>query len=194
MLELKPLKYKELPGISQKQLNEHHGVLYAGYVKKYNEIAEKLKDTSNEGGNVTYSDLRELQLEKSFAFNGAKLHEMYFDNMTAEQQQCSGKAKEMIEAKWGSVEAWAEQFAATGLCSRGWVILAYDQDTKEIDTYLCDVHNQGGIWNSAPLLIMDVYEHAYFIDYATTRKDYVSAFMKVIDWSVVNNRIENISK
>jgi Fe-Mn family superoxide dismutase len=193
MLEAKPLKYKQLPGISEKQLNEHHDVLYAGYVKKYNEITEKLKSTSNEGGNVTYSDLRELQLEKSFAFNGAKLHEMYFDNMTPEATECNGKIKEMIEAKWGSVDAWAEQFAATGLCSRGWVILAYDRDTKEIDTYLCDVHNQGGVWNSIPLLIMDVYEHAYFIDYATTRKDYVSAFMKVIDWSVVNNRIENIS-
>lgn len=193
MLEAKPLKYKELPGISEKQLNEHHDVLYAGYVKKYNEITEKLKSTSNEGGNVTYSDLRELQLEKSFAFNGAKLHEMYFDNMTPDAQECSGKIKEMIEAKWGTIDAWAEQFAATGLCSRGWVILSYDRDTKEIDTYLCDVHNQGGIWNSIPLLIMDVYEHAYFIDYATTRKDYVAAFMKVIDWSVVNNRIENIS-
>lgn len=193
MLEVKPLKYKELPGISEKQLSEHHDVLYAGYVKKYNEISEKLKSTSNEGGNVTYSDLRELQLEKSFAFNGAKLHEMYFDNMTPEVQQCNGKVKEMIEAKWGSVDAWAEQFAATGMCSRGWVILSYDRDTEEIDTYLCDVHNQGGVWNSIPLLIMDVYEHAYFIDYATTRKDYLSAFMKVIDWNVVNNRIENIS-
>ena len=189
MLEIKPLKYKELPGISEKQLNEHHDVLYAGYVKKYNEITEKLKTTSVEGGNVTYSDLRELQLEKSFALNGAKLHEMYFDNMTPDSKECSGKIKELIEAKWGSVEAWADQFAATGLCSRGWVILAYDQDTKEIDTYLCDVHNQGGVWNSTPLLIMDVYEHAYFIDYSTTRKDYVDAFMKVIDWDVVNERI-----
>ena len=57
------------------------------------------------------------------------------------------------------------------------------------DIGVCDVHNQGGVWNSTPLLIMDVYEHAYFIDYATTRKDYVDAFMKVIDWDVVNERI-----
>ena len=71
MLEIKPLKYKELPGISAKQLSEHHDVLYAGYVKKYNEIVEKLKTVSNEGGNVTYSDLRELQLEKSFEIGRA---------------------------------------------------------------------------------------------------------------------------
>ncbi len=189
MLEPKPLKYKELPGITEKQLSEHHDVLYAGYVKKYNEIVEKLKTVELEGANGTYCDLRELQLEKSFALNGVKLHELYFENMTPEATECNGKIKEMIEAKWGSVDAWADQFAAMGLASRGWVVLGWDEDQKQLDSYLCDVHNQGGIWNTKPLLVLDVYEHAYFLDYATARKDYVSAFMKVIDWEVVNNRI-----
>ncbi len=193
MLEIKPLKYKELPGISEKQLSEHHDVLYAGYVKKYNEIVEKLKTAELEGANGTYSELRELQLEKSFALNGVKLHELYFENMTPESQGINGEVKEMIESKWGSVEAWADQFAAMGLASRGWVVLGWDADQNELDSYLCDVHNQGGIWHTTPVLVMDVYEHAYFLDYATTRKDYISAFMKIIDWDVVNKRIESIS-
>jgi Fe-Mn family superoxide dismutase len=194
MLEVKPLKYKQLPGLTEKQLSEHHDVLYAGYVKKYNEICEKLKSTDLEAANGAYSEIRELQLEKSFALNGVKLHELYFDNMTESAKQCDGKVKELIEAKWGSVEAWSKEFAATGISSRGWVVLAWDNDQGQLDTYLCDVHNQGGIWNTTPVLIMDVYEHAYFLDYATARKDYISAFMKLIDWDVVNGRIEKILK
>jgi superoxide dismutase, Fe-Mn family len=194
MLEVKPLKYKSLPGLTEKQLSEHHDVLYAGYVKKYNEICEKLKSTDLEAANGAYSEIRELQLEKSFALNGVKLHELYFDNMTDAAQDCNGKIKELIDAKWGSVEAWAKEFAATGISSRGWVVLGWDNDQNQLDTYLCDVHNQGGIWNTTPVLIMDVYEHAYFLDYATARKDYIAAFMKLIDWDVVNERISKIVK
>jgi Fe-Mn family superoxide dismutase len=191
MLEVKPLKYKSLPGLTEKQLSEHHDVLYAGYVKKYNEICEKLKSTDLEAANGAYSEIRELQLEKSFALNGVKLHELYFDNMTDAAQDCNGKIKELIDAKWGSVEAWAKEFAATGISSRGWVVLGWDNDQNQLDTYL---HNQGGIWNTTPVLIMDVYEHAYFLDYATARKDYIAAFMKLIDWDVVNERISKIVK
>ena len=194
MLEVKPLKYQSLPGLTERQLSEHHDVLYVGYVKKYNEICEKLKTTDLDTANGAYSEIRELQLEKSFALNGVKLHELYFDNMTETTKQCDGKIKELIEAKWGSVEAWSKEFAATGISSRGWVVLGWDNDQGQLDTYLCDVHNQGGIWNTAPVLIMDVYEHAYFLDYATARKDYISAFMKLVDWDVVNARIEKILK
>jgi len=194
MLEVKPLKYKSLPGLTEKQLSEHHDVLYAGYVKKYNEICEKLKSTDLEAANGAYSEIRELQLEKSFALNGVKLHELYFDNLTDAAQHCNGKIKELIGAKWGSVEAWSKEFAATGISSRGWVVLGWDNDQNQLDTYLCDVHNQGGIWNTTPVLIMDVYEHAYFLDYATARKDYIAAFMKLIDWDVVNERISKIVK
>jgi len=194
MLEVKPLKYKSLPGLTEKQLSEHHDVLYAGYVKKYNEICEKLKSTDLEAANGAYSEIRELQLEKSFALNGVKLHELYFDNMTDSAKECNGAIKEMIESRWGGLDVWSKEFAATGISSRGWVVLGWDNDQKQLDTFLCDVHNQGGIWNTTPVLIMDVYEHAYFLDYATARKDYISAFMKLIDWDVVNERISKIVK
>ena len=190
MLEAKPLKYKELPGISEKQLNEHHDVLYAGYVKKYNEISEKLKDVELEDANGTYSEIRELQLEKTFALNGARLHEYYFDNMTTDPKECDGTIRKLIEEKWGSYDSWAKEFSAMGVASRGWVILGLDLDNApSLDNYLCDAHNQGGAWNTGAILVMDVYEHAYFIDYATARKEYISAFMKNIDWDVVNSRL-----
>lgn len=189
-LEPKPLKYTELEGISQKQLQEHHDVLYVGYVNKYNEIVELLEKADNKLANATYSELRELQLEKGFALNGVKLHEWYFENMTDQRQDCAGAIKELIEDKWGSIDTWADQFAAMGLASRGWVVLAWDYEAGTVDNYICDVHNQGGIWSTVPLLVLDVYEHAYFLDYATARKGYIEAFMQLIDWNIVNKRIE----
>lgn len=191
MLEVKPLKYNKLDGLSERQLSEHHDVLYAGYIKKYNEIAEKLASVDYSAANATYSEVRELQQEKGFALNGVKLHEAYFDNMTDKPKVAEGKAKDLITKQWGSYEKWAEEFAALGIAARGWVVLAYDYSLGRLDNYIFDAHNQGGIADTELVLVMDVYEHAYFLDYGTARKDYIAKFMGVIDWDVVNKRVAN---
>lgn len=186
---VKALKYKSLDGLSEKQIAEHHDVLYAGYVKKINEIRSKLTSVNRETANATFSDLRELKIEETFAINGVKLHEGYFDNLGG-NGKASGDALKMIEKSFGSFESWQNDFIACGLVSRGWVVLAYDLDDKRLYNYICDVHNQGGVWNCIPLLVLDVYEHAYFIDYGTARKKYIEIFMKNIDWGFVNNLIK----
>ena len=188
-LTVKPLKYKELPGLSERQLAEHHDVLYAGYVKKVNEIRAALAAVDLAKANGTYSELRELKVEEGFALNGVKLHEAYFDNMTAQGQQPSGAAADWIAQDFGSYEKWAADFAACGLAARGWVVLAFDLADGKLHNYVCDVHNQGGVWGSVPLLVLDVYEHAYFLDYATARKKYVDGFMTNLDWNVANGLI-----
>jgi Fe-Mn family superoxide dismutase len=139
--------------------------------------------------NGTYAEIREVNVEKVFALNAIRLHEAYFENMTAKAQDCGGPIKQLIEKEWGSVEAWATDFAALGLAARGWVVLAWDFDNQRLENYICDAHNQGGVWNSGALLVLDVYEHAYFLDYATARKAYIDEFMKLINWDVVNERI-----
>ncbi len=186
---VKPLKYKHLPGLSEKQLSEHHDILYAGYVKKINEIWTKLKSADLSSANATYSDLRELKVEETFALNGVKLHEGYFDNMGGDSKP-SGDINAWIEEDFGSYDAWQQEFKALGIAARGWVVLAIDIEDGKLHNYVCDVHNQGGIWGSIPLLILDVYEHAYFIDYATSRKAYIESFMKIINWQFVNEIIK----
>lgn len=193
MREVKKLKYESLDGLSEKQLCEHHDVLYAGYVKKIGEIEEKLKSVDVSSANATYSDLRELKMEETFALNGVKLHEGYFDNMSKSGSPASGKILEMIERDFGSYENWEKEFKAMGLSARGWVVLGYDLDEKKLKNILCDSHNQGAPWNMLALLIMDVYEHAYFIDYATARKAYIEAFFKNIDWKYVDMRVSEYS-
>ncbi len=189
-LQIKPLKYKELSGFSERQLKEHHDILYAGYVKKVNEIRQKLMSVDRSTTNPTYSDLRELKIEETFSLNGVKLHEGYFDNMGGAGGPANGVIGEIIIQDFGSFDAWATDFRASGMAARGWVVLAFDLDDRKLHTYICDVHNQGGVWNSIPLLILDVYEHAYFLDYATSRKDYIETFMKNIDWVFVDSLIE----
>ena len=186
----KPLNYTTLDGLSEKQLKEHHDVLYAGYVKKVGEIEEKLHTVDISTANATYSDLRALKLEETFALNGVKLHEGYFDNMQQGGSECSGKIREMIERDFGSYQSWEDEFRATGLAGRGWVVLAYDLDEQRLRTILCDSHNHGGVWNSIALFIMDIYEHAYFMDYGTGRKAYIDAFFKNLNWEHVNKLIE----
>ncbi len=186
MRQPKQLNYTQLDGISEKQLKEHHDVLYAGYVKKVDEIEEKIKNVDLAGANATYSDLRALKVEETFALNGVKLHEGYFDNMTPGGIQPTGKIAELITRDFGSYERWQTEFKALGLAARGWVVLCWDLDEKKLKNIICDSHNQGGIWNTVALFIMDVYEHAYFLDYATARKAYVEAFFKNINWDYVN--------
>jgi len=185
---IKPLKYKSLAGLSEKQLAEHHDVLYAGYVKKTNEIRQKLASVDVTTPNATYSDLRELKVEETFALNGVKLHEGYFDNLGGDSK-ASGTVAQWIEKDFGSYTKWEAEFRACGIAARGWVVLAFDLEEGRLYNFVCDVHNQGGVWGTIPLLILDVYEHAYFLDYATGRKNYIEAFMKLVDWKVVNEQV-----
>src|SRR3989344_3800570 len=115
MKEQKPLTYTSLEGISEKQLKEHHDVLYAGYVKKWNEIQEKLASVDYSKANATHSDLRELKVEETFALNGVKLHEGYFDNLTSGGSEPAGMIKEWIEKDFGSNDKWKKEFMAVGV-------------------------------------------------------------------------------
>lgn len=180
----------QLEGLSEKQLKEHHDVLYAGYVKKIGEIEEKLKAVDLSAANAIYSELGELKREETFALNGVKLHEGYFDNMKSNGSECVGRIRELVERDFMSYEAWEKEFRAVGLAGRGWVVLGYDFDDQRLRNVLCDAHNHGGVWNMAALFIMDIYEHAYFIDYGTGRKAYIDAFFKNINWEYVNGLLK----
>ena len=187
---LQALNYKELPGLSEKQLAEHHDVLYAGYVKKTNEIRAALKEVDLTAANATFSQLRELKVEETFAVNGVKLHESYFDSMAATKNVGGSMLAGWIAADFGSMENWLAEFAACGLAARGWVVLAFDFKDGRLHNYMNDVHNQGGIWGAMPLIVLDVYEHAYFLDYATGRKKYIEAFMNNLNFAPADEIIK----
>jgi len=187
MYEAKKLPFdKELIGISQKTTAIHHDKLYAGYVAKLNEVWEKLGQAraNNEtmaNANQTYSELRALRSAETFAINGVYLHEAYFDCLGGDGKP-SGKLADAISAKWGSVEKFVEYFSASGMAMRGWVVLAYNTNSGELNIFGSDAHNEGGVWGCLPIIVLDVYEHAYFIDYGSDRKKYIGDFWKNMNW------------
>jgi Fe-Mn family superoxide dismutase len=182
----KTLSYDKLSFLSKEQLDNHKS-LYLGYVGKVNEIRKKYSDIEFSNGNPTYNEQRELKLEEGFALNGVKLHELYFENIDGDGN-LSNKISELLIKNFKSVENWQQEFINLGLSSRGWVILAQNSDGS-VENYICDMHNQGGIWQAEPLLVLDVYEHAYFTDYGIRRKDYIAGFIGNINWNIVEKRI-----
>jgi len=188
-----PLEGK-LKGISDNQLQQHRDTLYAGYVAKLNVIEEELKKASTEGANPTYSAIGELKRQEIFATNGIFLHELYFGNLGGKGGAADGSIADMLKKKWGSFDKWAADFKASGMAARGWVVMAYSFNDNTVHNYSMDLHDVGGVWNSVPLLVLDVYEHAYMIDYGVKRAAYLDAFMGNIDWSVVNKRLETALK
>jgi len=178
----------EIRDLSQKQIDEHF-LLYEGYVKKQNELDERMKTIDLSDANATFSLLREIKLEETFASNAIKLHEGYFQNIGGNGNP-EGDVKRLIEQDFGSFERWGQEFTSLGMCARGWIVLAFDWDEMKLRNVLCDVHNQGGLWNCTPILILDVYEHAYFVDFATARKKYIETFMKNINWKFINELVK----
>jgi len=187
--ELKPSK--ELEGISRRQIEEHQDVLYKGYVNKLNEIEAKVPAADAAEANATYSLVRELKREEVFATDAIRLHELYFENLGGEGRAASGPIMDLIKEDFGSYEKWETEFRALGVAARGWVVLAFDWTDGKLHNYLSDIHSDG-VWDASCLLIMDVYEHAYFIDYGTARKKYIDAFMKNTNWTVVNDRVQRL--
>lgn len=178
-------------GLSGKLMGEHYK-LYEGYVKKANEITEKLKTVDYTTANATQSDLRSLKLGYSFALNAIKSHELYFQNISGKGGQPTGWLGSQIDKTFGSYENWLKDMKGTGIAARGWVWFAFDWQNGSIFNYLGDAHDAFPIWHATPLVALDVYEHAYFIDYGVNRADYIEAFFKNIDWNSVEQTVSKL--
>lgn len=183
-------KIYEMTGISKKTV-ENHLKLYEGYVKKYNEITEKLKSVDLSTANQTYSDLRELKVELTFALGGVRNHEIYFNHLGGKGGWPQGKLVKSLEENFGSLEKWKEDLTKTGLAARGWVWLAYDWKEDSWFNYLGDAQNTYPIWGASPALALDTYEHAYWADFGTDRASYIQSFFDNLNWEVIEKNIES---
>ncbi len=196
--EIQPLPFSTpLTGISDKTVAIHHDKLYAGYVAKKNEISDKL-DALSHGGDVSsanqsYSELRALKDGETFATNGVYLHEWYFDVLGG-NGQAEGPLVDALKESFGSLENFTAYFNACGMAARGWVVLAWDTREHALRVYTGDAHNQGGVWGAMPIIVLDVYEHAYFIDYGSDRKTYITDYWKNFNWQKANELFTTAKK
>lgn len=181
-------------GISKKTIEEHIK-LYQGYVNKYNEINESLVNIGDDEygkANQVFSRLRELKVEMSFAWGGVVNHELYFSHLGGKGGLPDGELLKQIETDFGSFEAYKKDLKATGISARGWVWTAWNSREKKLFNYLGDSQNTYLVWEAKPILALDTYEHAYFIDYGVARAGYIDAFFANLDWKIVSNLFEAV--
>lgn len=196
-IEPKPLPFAALTGISEKAMVIHHDKLYVGYVNKRNEINAKLAALAQGGdvstANATYSELRALLDGATFATNGVYLHEWYFAVLGGDGAP-SGALADALKERYGSLEHFLAFFSACGMAARGWVVLAVDTTDGKLRVFTGDAHNQGGVWGCLPVIVLDVYEHAYFMDYGADRKAYIADFWKNFNWNAANDLYARAAK
>jgi Fe-Mn family superoxide dismutase len=183
--QLKP-QLLELDGISRESVEAHYK-LYEGYVNKRNEILGELASVDLAAANQVYSQIRSLKVELSFAIGGIKNHEIYFDHLGGEGGDPDGLVGQLIKRDFGSADEWRRDLKASGIAARGWAWTAYDWDEGRLFNYVGDTQNTYPIWNATPLVALDVYEHAYFLDFQTDRASYIDTFLANLDWAVVND-------
>jgi superoxide dismutase, Fe-Mn family len=183
--ELKP-ELLEMDGISRVSVEAHYK-LYQGYVAKRNEILQRLGEVDLSAANQVYSDVRALKVDLTFAVGGVKNHEIYFEHLGGGGGAPDGAIGALVERDFGSPEDWRADLKASGLAGRGWAWTVYDWDEQRLFNYVGDAQNTFPIWNATPLVALDVYEHAYFLDYQTDRASYIEAFLANLDWAVVND-------
>lgn len=191
--EIKPRELKpallQLDGISRASVEAHHR-LYQGYVGKRNEILGKLAGVDLSSANQVSSDLRALKVDLTFAIGGIKNHEVYFAHLGGEGGEPTGAIGDLIARDFGSAAAWRADLGATGMAARGWAWTTYDWDERRLFNHIGDAQNTYPVWGATPLVALDVYEHAYFLDYQTDRGSYIEAFFRNLDWDVVNGWID----
>ncbi len=186
-----------LQGISDKTL-EMHFKLYQGYVKSVNELNEKIAEMLK-GGKVDQDEFpaySELTRRLGFEYNGMVLHEHYFNNLQkqgAGQPASDSNFVKAAKMSFGSYDLWKTDFVGVGkMRGVGWAICYQDPNTGMISNYWITLHEIGNISGFIPILVMDVWEHAFILDYAPAeRPKYIEAFFSNIHWQTVDGRLRS---
>lgn len=187
-----PQDYKHLlglVGLSDTLLTNHFS-LYEGYVNNTNKVADLLTAllASGETGTPEYA---ELKRRFGWEWNGMRLHEYYFGNLTKNFVPCSPESNlaAQIINDFGSILNWEKDFRATGsMRGIGWVILSYDREARRLFNTWINEHDMGHLVASSPVIVMDVFEHAYVTDYGIKRVEYIDTFFRSIDWATAEKR------
>ena len=186
----KPLKYQSIPNfLSEEQIKVHFEGHYGGALKGYIAADHKIQSSivnEQELDSNTYGSLQRARTTKS---NSVILHELYFDGMSANPSTIPPEVKLAIERRFETMDKWAKDFKACAKASSGWAILAFHPVNGKLYNVVSDAHSTGVNWMATPLIVLDVYEHAFYIDYRNKKVDYIDKFLKHIDYQAVSQRL-----
>lgn len=177
-----------LPGFSDEQLKAHFE-LYRGYVKSTNEIVDRLENSERESSGYAFGSYSELKRRFPVAYNGMWLHELYFDNLKPDVE-VDGAFREAVARQWSSLKDWKAGVAATAKAGPGWVITAMEQGTQELRNLFVAEHHIGLPANHQPLMVLDMWEHAFMIDYGIDKEAYLASFFENLNWEILDRRLQ----
>ena len=185
--------YAKLIGMAgfSETLLKNHFTLYQGYVTNTNKVLDTLSQMLKDGKTAT-PEFAELKRRLGWEFNGMRLHEYYFENLGGKAAlNKDGKLGKKLAEDFGGYDAWEKDFKGTGtMRGIGWAVLYQDNITGQLLNQWINEHETGHPAGCAPILVMDVFEHAFITDYALKRADYIEAFFKNINWGIVEKRLK----
>ncbi len=182
------------PYYSKETLVLHYNILYAGYVDNTNKTEEKLRKAREENA---FENIKCLEKDLSFFGSGAILHELFFTNMgPAIPTSPSIELMQQINTDFGSYDKFKAQFTESSKVveASGWNLLVWVPDFNRLEVLQCEKHQNLTLWGCMPLLVLDMWEHSYYLQYKTSRADYINAFWNIVNWNAINKRWKDIKK
>lgn len=184
-----PFDATKFEGLSEKLLTMHHQKNYAGAVKKLNLIRGKLQSADAESSGSYWSEFGTLKAGEAAARNSALLHELYFSNMIGGGNEVPPALGTALSSRFGSLDAAVKRMRGCAKATSGWVILAIDRTSRTIEIVQTAGH-AGGAWHAEALIVLDVFEHSYAIDYGPDKDGYLDAFFKNLSWVEIGERFD----
>lgn len=185
----KPLKHKAIPGfLSAEQIAPHHTAHYGGALKGYVAADKRLEESIQSGTAVDAAAYGALKRTINSRGNSVILHELYFDGLAPQKVDPVEDVRAAIEKRFGSLEMWTADFIASAKEAAGWAMLVKHPVNGKLYNVVSDEHAMGVLWMAVPLVVIDTYEHAFYIDYQNRKAEYVEKFVSFIDWKEVSGR------
>ncbi len=182
------------PYYSKETLLLHYNELYKGYVENTNKTQAKLEEARRTGN---FENIKCLEKNLSFFGSGVILHELFFENMgPAMPTSPSESLMQRIVKDFGSYETFKKQFseAAVAVEASGWALLVWEPRFQKLEILQCEKHQNLTLWGCIPLMVLDMWEHSYYLQYKIKRKDYVEKFWNILNWNIVNRRWKNVER
>ena len=191
--KLKPLKHASIPGfLSAEQIAPHHTAHYGGALKGYSAADARIEEAVKTGTNIDAAAYGALKRTITSKGNSVVLHEFYFDGMVPNAPDPKAEIRRAIEMRFGSLDKWSDDFQASAKGAAGWAMLVKHPVNARLYNVVSDAHAMGVLWMAQPLIVIDTYEHAFYIDYRNRKAEYVEKFLDHIDWAEANLRFRSL--
>jgi superoxide dismutase, Fe-Mn family len=189
--QLKPLRLKEIPGfLSAAQIAPHHTAHYGGALKAVVAADSKLEESIKSGTPTDPAAFAHLKRLINSRGNSVILHECYFDGLSTSENKPGDSLRLAIESRFGSMAKWADDFIASAKEAAGWAMLVKHPVNKKLYNIVSDEHAMGVLWMAMPIVVIDTYEHAFYVDYQNRKAEYIEKFMTHIDWQEAERRFQ----